>query len=79
MTLTFRLLGSCMVWSGEGARGWRSSPYPLITPTSLLSEEGSSTTASRSDIRSIQLVDFSALWSDGLMEVALNWLFPYPL
>jgi hypothetical protein len=38
---------------------------------------GSSTTVSRSDIRLIQHLDSSALWSDG-PEVALNWPFPYP-
>jgi hypothetical protein len=40
--------------------------------------KGSATTVSRSDIRSIQHLDSSALWSDG-PEVALNWLFPYPI
>jgi hypothetical protein len=40
--------------------------------------KGSSTTVSRSAIRLIQPFDFSALWSDG-PEVALNWLFPYPI
>jgi hypothetical protein len=40
--------------------------------------KGRSTTVSRSDIRLIRYLDFSALWSDG-PEVALNWRFPYPL
>jgi hypothetical protein len=33
---------------------------------------------SQLDIRLIQHFDSSALWSDG-PEVALNWLFPYPI
>jgi hypothetical protein len=43
----------------------------------LSAAQGSSTTVSRSDIRLIQYLDSSALWSDG-PEVALNWLFPFP-
>jgi hypothetical protein len=39
--------------------------------------KGSSTAVSRSDIRLIQYLDSSALWFGP--EVALNWLFPYPL
>jgi hypothetical protein len=39
--------------------------------------KGSSTTVSRDNIRLIQHLDSSASWFGP--EVALNWLFPYPL
>jgi hypothetical protein len=43
----------------------------------LSAAQGSSTTVSRSDIRLIQHLDSSGSWFGP--EVALNWLFPYPL
>jgi hypothetical protein len=55
------------------ARGTSGRLLALYTPP----HKGSSTTVSRTDIRSIQYLDSSA--HGFVQEVALNWLFPYPL
>jgi hypothetical protein len=70
-----RLLRSVHAWHPpRTCMAVRSFP----THGQLSAAQGSPTTVSRSAIRSIQHFDSSALWSDG-PEVALNWLFPYPI
>jgi hypothetical protein len=62
---------------GVGHPNLNSFSSQLLSHGQQSTAQGSSTTVSRSDIRLIQHFGLLGSWFG--LEVALNWLFPYPL